>query len=172
MSSIPEINGKAQVIMQPEAQDAVPITTNIISSNDIRLSYNMKLKIDHKGIIETESTFASTREYTEVTVTPTIADQYGLSDDWIGETIHVSVDKDPNTFPLASCSTDDTELIPANIAMAEDETEFLALIKDLPGNTGGPAMTSRNYLVMSSEQNRAAEVPGDWQDEVSSSTSI
>jgi len=173
MSVIPEINGRSQVIMQPEAQVAIPIVSNPRTNNNITLSQNMKLRIDHNGIVEIESTFASAREYTEVTCTEALATQYGLADEWIGETISISVEAAANTFPLASTSTGDTDLTPANDAMEEDENDFnTTFYKNLPGKMGGPAMTDRNFLTGSAEQTRGAEVPGDFEDELSSSTSI
>jgi len=150
----PQVNGMTQVIIQPDSvvTNPLPIVDDIMNNNDIRMSKNLKIRLAHKGAVEIESEFQSAREIRAVVADASLCTELGISSEFIGKTIQVSVEAEDTPLPLCSSTTGDNDLIEPLSALEQDRVENLSIVRNVPGSIGGETMNDSNYNQLSSMQ--------------------
>jgi hypothetical protein len=146
LNAIPDYDGDKSAI--PTAGE------NPLLENDVRIDNLMKHYMDHPEIV--------------------VLNSHSWGSEWWNYQGELSSSSSPTDiddaypdYPMASIEVvDPTE----NDELIIDHWNDQMLNNGLPGTKNGPAMTSRNYMNLSSMIDK--EIPGDVLDETSSSTSI
>ena len=139
-NNAPQMSGMSQVIFNEGDQAAQPIAAeDALTQNDIRLSKRQKLAMPYQGVKEIEQTWQTSPTYENVGGTYQFVEKEARPSLAIGET------DDGLVFENGSSSSANDGLIGPDVpAIAEDAQD--PIINDMPGKSGGEAMTGENYL--------------------------
>ena len=147
---ISEVSGMNQQIMAIVDQDTTPISAeDALELNDIRLSKNQKLRLEHKGFIEVENDYADEDDRTDIDGNILDRSTWSYAENDAG--VFVSYPPVADAIVKAESGMvvpDDIDPISEDFVSLPDDNA-VGLVEDLPGRTGGVPMTDENYKTIS-----------------------
>ena len=146
--STPEVSGMNQVIQSWVDQDETPVLpANAMTGNDVRLSKNQKFRVEHDGFAETEN------DYIDAVIDDENGDKIDRSTTNYVEVGGVKTYVAPvaDISPKATSGVQDArDGVPSHSDFKSMYLDNLdPVIVDLPGRSGGEAMTDENYKELS-----------------------